>query len=411
MRLILPRRGHLRSTAANRAPLLTTNDKKDRLSYEKSDDGAAVDIPLLSLEEGGHLPVCEKQQIGLSILETLSSTSKMRIGTDIMPKEEEGQSNTIVIGKHTNNIIIDANQESKSSSSPSPPSPPTHERNGSHGTTSTATTKVAAHTTGPAPRVNPKEEENLDQLVRFIDNNIMTEGVVETDTTSKCSEKGQQRQEVEPVHADSSPVITSDVGPKAQLKSGCQADEAHCDVADDDFAPAEEKDLDYYFNENLDDVVVSIVDDVSVSISVALSGILSSNTVHDDEESRENEAAAKVPDQKMRKLRAVDEEDADALLTTEIDGSRGIYHDSLGNTEIFHLEASKAPFELSYTSGNTEVSSLVGEEVTLCLDVSSDAYTTHVFLFFICPYISIAHSCPAEKRGQILAFSYFQRHQ
>ena len=59
----------------------------------------------------------------------------------------------------------------------------------------------------------------------------------------------------------------------------------------------------------------------------------------------------------MGKLRDVDE-DADALMTTEINGSRGIHHDSFGNAEIFHLEAAKAPFQLSYMSGNTEVSSL-----------------------------------------------------
>ena len=286
----------------------------------------------------------------------------MRTGTD---KSKEGeQSDTIVTGQNTTNITV-TDQETKSTPSPSPPSPPTHERNGSHGTTSTATTKVAAHTTTstaakftttksristsstacPNLQVNPKEEKHLDQLVQFIDS-IMT-----------SNEKEQQTQEAEPAHADSSPIITSDVRPKFQFESGHQADETHFNVADDDFTQTEEKDLDFYFNEDLDDIVVSIMDDVSVSISVALSGILSSNTAHDNQEIRENKTTGKAPDQKTGKLRDADE-DADALMTTEINGSRGIHHDSFGNTEIFHLEASKAPFQLSYISGNTEVSSL-----------------------------------------------------
>lgn len=375
MRLILPRRGPLRPNAANKAPLLITVDQKDRLSYyEKSDDDAVDihDIDPSCLEEDGQVNnVCSKNQ-HICILETLSaSTSKMMTGTGTDKSKEEEQPDTIVIG-HNTNITIDANQESKSSPSPSPPSPPTHERNGSHGTTSTATTKVAAHTTtsnaaksttkssistpntaDPNLQVNPKEEKHLDQLVRFIDT-IMTGSVVETDTTS--IEKEQQTQEAEPAHADSSPVITSDVRPKNQFESGCQVDEAHCDVADDDLTLTEENGVDFYFNEDLDDIVVSMVDDVSVSISVALSGILSSNKAHDNEEIGENEAAAKVPDQGVGKLRAVDE-DADALVTTEIEDSRGIHHDSFGNTEIFYLEASKVPFQLSYISGNTEVSS------------------------------------------------------
>ena len=374
MRLILPRRGSLRSTAANKAPLLITTDQKDRQSYYEKSDDDAVDIhntPPSSLEEDGHVNVCSKKQ-HICILETLSSasTSTVRTGTD---KSKEGeQSDTIAIGQSTTNIIA-TDQETKSTPSPSPPTPPTHERNGSRGTTSTATTKVAAHTTTsteakpttksristsnstrPSLQVNPKEEKHLDQLVQFIDS-IMTEGVVEKDTT--CTEKEQQTPETEPVHAESSPIINSDVRPKSQFESGHQDDETHFNVADDDFTQTEEKDLDFYFNEHLDDIVVSIVDDVSVSISVALSGILSSNTAHDNQGIRENETTAKVPDQKMCKLRDVGE-DADALMTTEINGSRGIHYDSFGNTEIFHLEASKAPFQLSYMSGNTEVSSL-----------------------------------------------------
>ena len=367
MRLILSRRGHLRSTAANKAPLLITVDQNYRLSYyKKSDDGGDIhDIDPSSLEEDGHVNVCSKNQ-HISILETLSaSTSTMRTGTD---KSQEGErSDTIAIGQNTTNTIV-LDQESKSTPSPSPPSPPAHERNGSHGTTSTATTKVAAHTntttsnaatakstttksrisaasaTCPNLQVNPKEEKHLDQLVQFIDS-IMT-----------SNEKEQQTQEAEPAHADSSPIITSDVRPKFHFESGHQADETHFNVADDDFTQTEEKDLDFYFNEDLDDIVVSIMDDVSVSISVALSGILSSNTAHDNQEIRENKTTATAPDQKMGKLRDADE-DADALMTTEINGSRGIHHDSFGNTEIFHLEASKAPFQLSYISGNTEVSS------------------------------------------------------
>ena len=367
MRLIFPRRGPLRSSAANKAPLLITVDQKDRLSYyEKSDDGGDIhDIDPSSLEGDGHVNVCSKNQ-HISILETLSaSTSTMRTGTD---KSQEGErSDTIAIGQNTTNIIV-TDQESKSTPSPSPPSPPTHERNGSHGTTSTATTKFAVHTstttsteakpttksrintsntTRPNLQVNPKEEKHLDQLVQFIDS-IMT-----------SNEKEQQTQEAEPAHADSSPIITSDVRPKFpkfQFESGHQADETHFNVADDDLTQTEEKDLDFYFNEDLDDIVVSIMDDVSVSISVALSGILSSNTAPDNQEIRENKTTGKAPDQKMGKLRDADE-DADALMTTEINDSRGIHHDSFGNTEIFHLEASKAPFQLSYISGNTEVSS------------------------------------------------------
>ena len=275
MRLILPRRGLLRSTAANQAPLLITVDQKDRLSYyEKSDDGGDIhDIDPSSLEEDGPVNVCSKKQ-HICILETLSaSISTMRTGTD---KSKEGeQSDTIAIDQTTTNIIV-TDQETKSTPSPSPPSPPTHERNGSHGshgTTSTATTKVAAHTTisteakpttksrintfnttRPNLQVNPKEEKHLDQLVKFIDS-IMT-----------SNEKEQQSPETEPVHAESSPIITSDVRPKFQFESGCQADEAHCNVADDDFTQAEEKDLDFYFNEDLDDIVVSIMDDVSVRL-------------------------------------------------------------------------------------------------------------------------------------------------
>ena len=294
------------------------------------------------------------------------------VGTD-KSKEEKQSDTTIIIGQNTN-IIIDANQESKSSSPPSPTSPPTHERNGSHGTTSTATTKVAAHTTisveeksttqsristanttDPNFRMNAKEERNLDELVQFIDS-IMAESVVGKAST----EKEQPAPETETVHAESSPEITSDVRPKIQFERERQADEAYCDIADDNLTLTEETGVDFYFNKDLDDIVVSMVDDVSVSISVALSGILSSNTARDNEEPGENEGIAKIPDQKeWGKPRVVDE-DADAFMATEIEASRGIHHDPFGNTEIFHLEPSETPFQLSYVNGNTEVSSHTG---------------------------------------------------
>lgn len=64
MRLLLPRRGHLRSDAANKAPLLTSVDQKDRLSYyEKSGNGD--DVPPFEKRDK-RMGICAKNSTSVS---------------------------------------------------------------------------------------------------------------------------------------------------------------------------------------------------------------------------------------------------------------------------------------------------------------------------------------------------------
>jgi sucrose-6-phosphate hydrolase SacC (GH32 family) len=109
-----------------------------------------------------------------------------------------------------------------------------------------------------------------------------------------------------------------------------------------------------------DDVCASMVDEVSVAISVAISGILqSASNEHNEESSQESGGSMESVEHEEEQIKTnVIAEDADTFFfITEIDGTQGIHHDSDGNTEILLLEPSKDPFQLSYFSGNTEVSS------------------------------------------------------
>ena len=108
-----------------------------------------------------------------------------------------------------------------------------------------------------------------------------------------------------------------------------------------------------------DDVCASMVDEVSVAISVAISGILPNAANEQNEENLESGGSLESVEHEEEQIKTnVITEDADMFFfITEIDGTQGIHHDSYGNTEILLLEPSKDPFQLSYFSGNTEVSS------------------------------------------------------
>lgn len=203
----------------------------------------------------------------------------------------------------------------------------------SQGSDSSGNNISANGTTSEQLHVNPAEERHLDQLVHFID----------TGMTGTLVEKSPE----EDVMIDSSDAIASDY-PRTKKESHSRND-GYIYIAGDRILAKAEKEMDDFY----DDVCASMVDEVSVAISVAISGILPNAANEHNEESPQESG-----DEEERTKTDVIAEDGDmCIFITEIDGTQGIHHDSYGNTEILLLEPSKDPFQLSYFSGNTEVSS------------------------------------------------------
>ena len=277
MRLVLPRprsAAHRRSTAANRAPLLSPDWQSERQNYEEDHEKDADPRPNSEI-------TCQQRQ--------QQATTRTTTGTD-KPKK---QNITVV----------------------------------SQGSSSSGNNISANGTTSEQLHVNPAEERHLDQLVHFID----------TGMTGTLVEKSPEED------------VMIDSAKKERHSHHSPKNGGYIYVAGDRILAKAEKEMDDFY----DDVCASMVDELSVAMSVAISSILPNAANEHNEESPQESG-----DEEERTKTDVIAEDGDmCIFITEIDGTQGIHHDSYGNTEILLLEPSKDPFQLSYFSGNTEVSS------------------------------------------------------
>ena len=197
----------------------------------------------------------------------------------------------------------------------------------SQGSDSSGNNISANGTTSEQLHVNPAEERHLDQLVHFID----------TGMTGTLVEKSPEED------------VMIDSAKKERHSHHSPKNGGYIYVAGDRILAKAEKEMDDFY----DDVCASMVDELSVAMSVAISSILPNAANEHNEESPQESG-----DEEERTKTDVIAEDGDmCIFITEIDGTQGIHHDSYGNTEILLLEPSKDPFQLSYFSGNTEVSS------------------------------------------------------
>ena len=324
-----PRSGaYRRSTAANRAPLLSSDLQSKRQIYEEDCEKDADPWP--------NREITYQQRLATTTTTTTTTTT----GTD----KSKVQNITVV----------------------------------SEGSNSSGNNISANGTTSEQLQVSPAEERHLDQLVHFID----------TDMTGMLVEKSPEEEVM--IDSADAPITASDFPRTKKERHSCHSpkNDGYMYVAGDRILAKAEKQMDDFY----DDVCAFMVDEVSVAISVAISSILPNATNEHNEESPVLESGGSMEsvehEEEQIKTNVI-AEDADMFFfITEIDGTQGIHHDSYGNTEILLLEPSKGPFQLSYFSGNTEVSS---SKVPLTMVAYSNfGYSPPIYSLLIPPLLIIS---------------------